>query len=184
MEKLDSLVTRTETKRLPSVPVFYKPLLDKYRDTLWPMVILPSPYKEVEHAKPEAEAILRCMEQLIAEKNSDSAANSCVVYDPAAKVFGPVVRSEPAKTLGHCVMNMTQKYKAESEDDCYNLKGLYVIVKKEPCVMCAMALVHARVERLYFCIEREKDGGILEHELYSKSPPLNHKYHVFRIAKK
>ena len=73
---------------------------------------------------------------------------------------------------------MIELYKGE----VFNLNGLYVLTSREPCIMCAMALIHARVERVYFCKEREKDGGIIGYELYSKCPPLNHKYFAFKIS--
>ena len=40
----------------------------------------------------------------------------------------------------------------------YYCEGLYVITKEEPCIMCAMALIHNRISRLYFCDINEKEG--------------------------
>ncbi|MBD8525307.1 tRNA adenosine(34) deaminase TadA [Pseudoxanthomonas sp. CAU 1598] len=41
----------------------------------------------------------------------------------------------------------------------YRLPGLTLYVTLEPCAMCAMALIHARVERLVFAADDPKTGA-------------------------
>ena len=43
----------------------------------------------------------------------------------------------------------------------YYCEGLYVFTKEEPCMMCAMALIHNRISRLYFSEINEKEGALI-----------------------
>ena len=62
----------------------------------------------------------------------------------------------------------------------YYCEGLYVITKEEPCIMCAMALIHNRISRLYFCDINEKEGALISK--YSlDNYKLNHHYLIFQI---
>ena len=53
------------------------------------------------------------------------------------------------------------------------MKDLYLLTDIEPCFMCAMALTHSRIDRVYFMRENQFDGAILKIQLnYLKN--LNH----------
>jgi tRNA(adenine34) deaminase len=56
----------------------------------------------------------------------------------------------------------------------YRLPGSTLYVTLEPCVMCAGAIVHARVSRLVFGAHDPKAGGV--HSVYDviAKPRLNH----------
>ena len=76
--------------------------------------------------------------------------------------------------------------KREREEEQYFLKDLFVFVKTEPCFMCAMALVHSRVARLYFENVNRFDGAIEGVEggiqlNYLKN--TNHNFPTFKIIK-
>ena len=64
---------------------------------------------------------------------------------------------------------------AESVLDNWRLEGCSLYVTKEPCAMCAGALVHVRMERVVFGCPSPKDGAggsllnLLQH------PQLNHR---------
>jgi len=139
------------------------------------MISVPSPYKSISHSDIEIQNLQKCFTEL--HKNLS---NCCCYYDPIQNVMGKIICESTESPIKHCIMNLIQDFKS-TDSKTHNLKGLYIFTKKEPCIMCAMALIHARVDRLYFCDEREKDGGIIKHELYSKSPPLNHKYLAFKV---
>ena len=62
----------------------------------------------------------------------------------------------------------------------YYCEGLYVFTKEEPCMMCAMALIHNRISRLYFSEINEKEGALVSK--YSlDNYNLNHHYLIFQI---
>ena len=56
----------------------------------------------------------------------------------------------------------------------YRLTGTTLYVTLEPCVMCAGAIIHARVQRLVFGAPDPKAGAV--HSLYDviANPRLNH----------
>ena len=61
------------------------------------------------------------------------------------------------------------------------LTGSDLFVLREPCAMCAMALVHARVRRVFYCIRDSEHGMLGGHfPLHSlQGSHLNHYYEVF-----
>ena len=62
----------------------------------------------------------------------------------------------------------------------YYCEGLYVFTKEEPCMMCAMALIHNRLSRLYFSDINEKEGALISK--YSlDNYNLNHHYLIFQL---
>ena len=74
---------------------------------------------------------------------------------------------------------LLNQYDDESNKQYY-CEGLYVITKEEPCMMCAMALIHNRISRLYFCDVNEKEGALVSK--YSlDNYKLNHHYLIFQI---
>lgn len=61
----------------------------------------------------------------------------------------------------------------------YRLGGSTLYVTLEPCIMCAAALIHARVDRVVFGAWDPKAGaagGIVD---VFRLPPLNHRIDVF-----
>lgn len=68
---------------------------------------------------------------------------------------------------------------AESAVGDWRLEGCTVYVTKEPCPMCAGAMVHCRPDRVVFGIPDPKGGacGGWIH-LLDSNPPLNHKCEV------
>ncbi len=68
---------------------------------------------------------------------------------------------------------------AESAVGDWRLEGCTVYVTKEPCPMCAGAMVHCRPDRVVFGIKDPKGGacGGWIH-LLDSNPPLNHRCEV------
>lgn len=60
----------------------------------------------------------------------------------------------------------------------YRLEGTTMYVTLEPCVMCAGALVHARVERLVFGVRDLRFGGVRAKFRLADSDILNHQVQV------
>jgi tRNA-specific adenosine deaminase 3 len=72
------------------------------------------------------------------------------------------------------------------------MKDLYLVTEVEPCFMCGMALVHSRINRVYFVQDSAKleglsgfgqgalsSGGVQLCSLKN----LNHQYLAFRVTR-
>ncbi|XP_063391572.1 probable inactive tRNA-specific adenosine deaminase-like protein 3 [Cydia fagiglandana] len=61
----------------------------------------------------------------------------------------------------------------------YLCTGYYVYLIREPCLMCSMALVHARVKRVFFCLQNNSLGGLKSRVKLQTVTSLNHHFEVF-----
>jgi tRNA(adenine34) deaminase len=91
-----------------------------------------------------------------------SAAHNRVIgdSDPTAHAEILVLREAAKKIGNHRLLNTT----------------LYTTI--EPCVMCAGALVHARIERLVFAAHDERFGAVETIFQLCNSPLLNHRLEI------
>jgi tRNA-specific adenosine deaminase 3 len=67
--------------------------------------------------------------------------------------------------------------------DNYYLTGFDLFILLEPCIMCAMALIHSRVRRVFY-MQKNNFNGALNTKLgihHLKS--LNHHYNAFYCNK-
>ena len=78
------------------------------------------------------------------------------------------VRFFPAEIDKHPVMALAAEFAAaqkaialdNEEETQYFMKDLDILVDVEPCFMCAMALIHSRISRLYFMNANTVSGGL------------------------
>ncbi|XP_075400484.1 putative inactive tRNA-specific adenosine deaminase-like protein 3 [Tenrec ecaudatus] len=61
----------------------------------------------------------------------------------------------------------------------YVCTGYDLYITREPCVMCAMALVHARIRRVFYG-SPSPDGALGTRFRLHARPDLNHRFQVFR----
>lgn len=69
----------------------------------------------------------------------------------------------------------------EEEDESYLCTGYDVYVDREPCVMCAMALIHSRARRVVFAKLNATDGALASAHRLHTIKSLNHHYRVFHM---
>lgn len=61
----------------------------------------------------------------------------------------------------------------------YICTGYYIYLLREPCVMCAMGLVHARMKRVFFCFDNPHQGALKSVTKLQTNAALNHRFEVF-----
>jgi tRNA(adenine34) deaminase len=86
----------------------------------------------------------------------------------------PIASHDPTAHAEICVLRAAGRSLGS-----YRLPGTTLYVTLEPCVMCAAAIVHARVERLVFGAWDVRAGGVGSCIDVTRLPGLNHRVDVF-----
>lgn len=86
----------------------------------------------------------------------------------------PIARHDPT---AHAEIEALRDAAARVDD--YRLPGTTLYVTLEPCIMCASAIVHARVSRVVFGAWDPKAGGAGSIADVFSIPQLNHRVDVF-----
>lgn len=122
-------------------------------------------------------------------------AGGCVVADAAGRVLA-VATGEvtPRAPLQHPAMVAIEKVAEEArkrssgkrsrEDDAYLCQDCDVVLTMEPCIMCAMALVHSRVKRVAFWHSDMEFGGFGGRLALHQCQSLNHTVRVLQWQQK
>ena len=84
--------------------------------------------------------------------------------------------------IGHGIIKaLGDASRAAVDTHGYLCTDLDVYCYREPCVMCAMAMTHSRIGRLFY-IEPNRDFGGIESQVQVHcNPCLNHRYRAFRL---
>lgn len=61
----------------------------------------------------------------------------------------------------------------------WRLNGAVMYVTAEPCIMCAGAILHARIDKVYFGVTEAKFGGVVSTANIFDIDELNHKTEYF-----
>eukprot|EP01023_Acetabularia_acetabulum_P008879 TRINITY_DN13899_c0_g1_i2.p1 TRINITY_DN13899_c0_g1~~TRINITY_DN13899_c0_g1_i2.p1 ORF type:complete len:389 (-),score=34.19 TRINITY_DN13899_c0_g1_i2:32-1198(-) len=80
-------------------------------------------------------------------------------------------------TCQECGLQL-QKCKCQGSKQ-YLCTGYHCYVVQEPCIMCAMAMVHSRVSRVVYAVRDEKFGALGGQLNLMKEQTLNHHYDVY-----
>jgi tRNA(adenine34) deaminase len=111
-----------------------------------------------------------------AESQGEVPVGAVIVLDGAVVGSGhnsPIADSDPS---AHAEMNALRA--ACKATGNYRLDGATIYVTLEPCVMCAGALVHARVRRLVYGARDLRFGGAGSKFQVADSELLNHRLEI------
>jgi len=96
-------------------------------------------------------------------------------------------RSDPlAHPVMRCIKLLAEEQQRldtnEGVKDQYLSTGFDVFLHSEPCTMCAMALIHCRVKRVFFSAPNPRLGAFMSRWRLQELRELNHHYQVFRVT--
>lgn len=110
------------------------------------------------------------------------------VVSGTEEVVASAVDARHKQPLRHCAMELisnvaaTQRNLSQPTEGKagYLFNGMDVFLTHEPCPMCAMALLHSRVARVFYQQANQATGSLgTVHRLHTNTK-LNHKFQVFR----
>ena len=169
------------------------PLTAAQRDSCpWPVSFHPN--QELESrlngtvfSDTEKDLIYKRMGEVV-QQLRESNRNCAMIVDPVRNTNIAMETEHPFETLRHAAFvaistvakTQVKTLKRKLGEGDYLCRGFDVVMAQEPCVMCAMALVHSRVRRLYFSKNREDFGGITSAKLQDIKA-LNHHFEVYKV---
>ncbi|GAA5845807.1 hypothetical protein JCM3766R1_000321 [Sporobolomyces carnicolor] len=113
------------------------------------------------------------------------------VRPPATLVHAFDTRTSTTNCLAHAAANAIDAVAAldlhrarpelspDAVDPPYVLTGLTVFTSHEPCLMCAMSLLHSRISQLYYVKTAPGSGGCGSLYKVHEDGGLNHRYEVW-----
>lgn len=116
------------------------------------------------------------MAQIAAQKNEVPV--GAVLIGPQGEILSKAynLRENLKTPLGHA--ELLALHRAAQKLNSWRLLNSTLYVTLEPCVMCAGALVQARISRLVFAATDPKAGGILSLYQIAEDTRLNHQIQV------
>jgi tRNA-specific adenosine deaminase 3 len=134
------------------------------------------------HVQSALRAMQRCAELAAdAERRGEARPNGAVfVRRSTGETVGEASCCVNGHPLDHAVMRAIADV-AQTNDPAeqYICTQLDVYVLVEPCVMCSMALVHSRCDRVIFSLRDPKFGALASNYRLHTVDALNHHYEVF-----
>jgi tRNA-specific adenosine deaminase 3 len=152
---------------VPSIPPYNKVQVVQWAKH-WPCTLVQPSVPPYIHSESEINSIETLFNQLHS--------GICFLLVPET---GYVVRGEDgAESWKHCIMQAIDEFQVADGD--YLCSKAVALMFDEPCVMCAMALVHSRVRMVYF-VKVRQDGAFTMYKLHERA--LNYMYRVFRVER-
>jgi len=108
---------------------------------------------------------------------------------PVSGISSEFHRVKPRSPLGspsfHSTPDLTHRAIAPTQDplqngEGYQLTNRTLYITHEPCIMCTMALVHARVKEVVFIHSMPTTGGCSGTVLVPELKTINHRFSVWR----
>ncbi|TBU20201.1 hypothetical protein CWI38_0114p0050 [Hamiltosporidium tvaerminnensis] len=104
---------------------------------------------------------------------------ACIIDTSNKKVIE--ISKDTSHILEHAIFKCIEKVSKNKET--YLCTGYDAFCVFEPCISCGMALVHARIQRL-FSIFPNKHSGIFSVHRLNQNPNINHRFEVYFLKEK
>eukprot|EP00727_Mastigamoeba_balamuthi_P014020 m51a1_g9240 putative probable inactive trna-specific adenosine deaminase-like protein 3-like isoform x1 (963) ;mRNA; f:113237-121960 len=191
-QDLADIATRVS---IPTDPPLSKEQATRWTNELgwWPCVSKPLPRREAPPREPSPDEVARWeshMRDAVAAARAARASGSrrpvaCVVVDPRTDTVVACSTDHTGEgVLRHacmeCVAIVGAQQARQQDPQEYLCTGLDVIVTREPCVMCAMGLLHSRVRTVVYGCANESNGGLGSQYMIHEHKGLNHRFEVWR----
>ena len=188
------------TVQVPSVAPVTRAQAANWSQKFWPVQFRGLASRDLEPTlRPQWDS--REKEVLVGHMRAVRRADAITCVDSAALVVFPLATGLPAVHVGphleatdsgihasvqqHASMRAIQsaagllRGQPTSPPEQYLLTACDVFLSREPCVMCAMALLHSRVGRVFFDIRDAQSGALGSVCSIHHSPQLNHRFRAF-----
>ena len=103
-----------------------------------------------------------------------------VVVDPVTREIVAEAYNEPIRLsdpTAHAEVLAMRSAAAKLSN--YRLSGLTLYVTLEPCAMCAGAISHARIGRLYYAADVPKGGAVANGPRFFGQPTCHHRPEIY-----
>ena len=118
--------------------------------------------------------MLQALKEANKAKLKDEVPVGCVIVkDNKIIARGHNIKEKNKNALLHAEIVTLQK--AYKKLDAWRLEDCELYVTLEPCIMCAGAIVHSRIKKVYFGATDPKAGAIMSIDNIFDNEKLNHK---------
>ena len=93
--------------------------------------------------------------------------------------FNSVIRD--SSVLAHAELNAITD--ASKNIQNYRLTNCDMYITVEPCYMCCMAIIHARISNLYFDTKQPKTGAVISNDKFFENSSHNHTVNHMHLNK-
>lgn len=152
---------------------------------VWPINYIPKKIPELTESEKQQYMTIVDKEVDFVKDDKSQVNNYAVLLDPSGNEILTKIDcvQRPGYPLDHAIIRLINKYSEDyliKDKKRYLLTNLTLITHIEPCMMCSMALVHSRINRVIYTENNKNFMGSLNKELNINNLGVNHKYEVFQ----